>query len=126
VKFALGLLVSSAKRGAESTDTTSSLRNAVCRIAIEESNSNFQLPRFKSSADPLNFASSHQHMGELLLRVALQLVVQNNGLRNFFHGLAHLLALPLHGAIRFFLADFQLALQNALGALHKFSGFQLA
>jgi hypothetical protein len=80
VKLVLGPLVSSAKRGGESTDTTSSLRHAVCRIALEESNSNFQLPRFKSCAAPLNYASSRQRVGEWLFRVAFQLVAQNNGL----------------------------------------------
>jgi hypothetical protein len=126
VKFALGLLVSSAKRGDQSAVTTTSLRHGVCRIAREVSNSNFQLPRFKWCAAPLNSASKLQRMREWLLSIAFQLVVQNNGLRNFFHGLPHLLALALHGAIRFVLVNSQFALQDALGALHKLSSFQLA
>jgi hypothetical protein len=65
-------------------------------------------------------------VGGRLLRISFELVVQNNGFRYFLHGFAHLLALALHGAIRFGLADFQLPLQNALGAFHKLSGFQLA
>jgi hypothetical protein len=125
VKFALGLLVSSAKRGDQSAVPTTSLRHGVCRIPFKESNSNFQLPRFKWCAAALNYASKLQRMCEWLLSIAFQLVVQNNGLRDFFHGLAHLLALPLHGPIRFILADFQLALQDTLGALHKLSSFQL-
>jgi hypothetical protein len=61
-----------------------------------------------------------------LLRTALQFVIQDHGLRDFLHGLAHLLALPLHGAIGFFLANFHLTLQNPFRALHQLSGFQLA
>ena len=34
-----------------------------------------------------------------LWSAALQFVIQNDGLRDFLHGLAHLLALPLHRAI---------------------------
>src|SRR5882762_5156119 len=77
VEFALGLPVSSAKRGDQSTITTSSLRHGVCRIAREVSNSNFQFPRFKWCATPLNYASKLQRMCGWLLRVAFQLVAQN-------------------------------------------------
>jgi hypothetical protein len=126
VKIGLRLLVSSAKRRGESTDTASSLRHGVCRISLEVSNSNFQLPRFKWCAAPLNYASSRQRTPEWLFRAAFQFVVQNNGLRDFFHGLAHLLALTLDGAIGLVLVDSQFALQDSLGALHKLSGFQLA
>jgi len=126
VKFALRLLVSSAKRGDQSAVTTTSLRQGVCRIACEVSNSNFQLPRFKSCAASLNYAARRERKDKSLLRVAFQFIVQNNGLRDFFHGLAHLLALPLHGAIRFVLVDSQFALQDTLGALHELTSFQLA
>ena len=43
-----------------------------------------------------------------LLRAALQFIVQKDGLGDFFHGLAHLLALPLHRSIGFFLANLHL------------------
>jgi hypothetical protein len=39
-----------------------------------------------------------------LLRAELQIIVQNNRFGNLLHGLAPLLALPLHGSIRIFLA----------------------
>jgi hypothetical protein len=52
VKLVLGLLVSSAKGGVQSTDTASSLSRAVCGISLGESNSNFQLPRFDSCVGP--------------------------------------------------------------------------
>jgi hypothetical protein len=52
VKFALRLLVSSAKRRVQSTDAISSLRPGVCRHFLEESNSNFQLSQFESCAAP--------------------------------------------------------------------------
>ena len=53
VKLALRLLVSSSKRGVQSTDTASSISIAVCRRSVVESNPNFQSPRFESCAGPL-------------------------------------------------------------------------
>jgi hypothetical protein len=99
-----------------------SLQNSTRRVKFKLSIATIQIVRGPDH----HYGSSRQRLDELLLRLAFQLVVQNNRLRDFFHGFAHLLALPLHGAIRFFLADFQPALQNSLGALHKLSAFQPA
>ena len=62
-------------------------------------------------------------MQRALFRVSFQFIVQKNGFRNFFHRLPRLLALSLQRAVGFFLVDFHFTLQNALGALHQFSGF---
>lgn len=40
-----------------------------------------------------------------LLESASQIVTQHDGFRNFFHGFAPILALPLHHSICFILAD---------------------
>jgi hypothetical protein len=64
--------------------------------------------------------------GRRLLRAALEFIIQDDRLRDFLHGFAHLLALPLDRAVGLVLADFHVALQNSLGALHNLSGFQLA
>ncbi len=110
------------KRRCGSFTLTRSLQNIRRRVKFKLSIATIRMLRGSTHLH----ASSRQRIGEQLLRITFQIVGQNNGLRDFFHGLAHLLALPLHGAIRFFLADSQLALQDALGALHKLSGFQPA
>src|SRR5580704_2763093 len=89
-----------------------SLSSAVCSLS-------HRIVKFKLSIAAIREARD-------LLRSSLQIVVQDDGLRDFLHGLARLLALPLHGPVGFFLANFHFALQDPLGALHQLPGFQLA
>jgi len=70
-----------------------------------------RIVKFKLSIAAIRYAHK-------LLRAPLQFIVQDDGLSDFLHGLAHLLALSLHRAIRIFLADFHLALQDSLRALY--------
>ena len=58
-----------------------------------------------------------------LLGTALKFVIQNDGLRDVFHGFAHLLALFLHRAVGFFLTESHPALHDSLGALHELARF---
>jgi hypothetical protein len=57
-----------------------------------------------------NFHSVGHHHDIRLPRAAFQIIVQNNRFGNLLHGLEPLLAFPLHGSIRIFPTDLQLAL----------------
>ncbi len=76
-----------------------------------------------SQIQTFNCKHSDRALVDTLRGDAFHFVVQDNSVRDFLHGFSHLLALPLHGSIRFFLADFQLALKYAFGALDDFAGF---
>ena len=102
---------SSSKRELRGASRSVDLRAQFATCAPLQSNSNFQLPRFA---------------GRELLRAALQFVIQDDGLRDFLHRFAHLLALLLQRAIRLFLADLHFPLQDSLGPLHELAGFKLA
>jgi hypothetical protein len=102
-------------------------RNKTPRAATRPLQFPAQFPPFlhESQIQTFDISDSPGPQFQTLLGTALQFVIQNDRFGDFLHGFAHLLALPLQGAVGFFLADFHFALQNALGPLHQFSRFQL-
>src|SRR5712692_8624012 len=56
---------------------------------------------------------------------AFDLFRQDDGFGDFLHGLAPLAALFLNRRVRLLLVESQLALQDALGALHQLPCFEL-
>lgn len=60
-----------------------------------------------------------------LLRIVLYGIAQNNGVSDFFHRLAPLLALTLQNDVSLTFADLQITLENALGALYQLARLQL-
>lgn len=58
-------------------------------------------------------------------RTAFQFIIQNDRFCDFLHGLPPLLAFALERSVGLFLIDFELALQDAFGALDDFPAFQL-
>src|SRR4029077_2883443 len=59
------------------------------------------------------------------VRTSLQFIIQNDRFSNVLHGLASLLALALQSPVGIFLADPQVALQDALSTVDNLAGFEL-
>src|ERR1700691_3709818 len=72
----------------------------------------------------LDNATPHSVRMRAALPFLSQIIAENNGFRDFLHGLPTLPAFPLQRQIGVFFVELQIALQDSLRALHNLSGFQ--